>query len=95
MRWGNPVHHYARLCWAHQLKKSIFSKNSRNGRIDWDPTMQVIPWVGCQSKIESPNSEIIETGRRKGRKKNEGFRVKMDKNIEKVKKVIKFNHEIV
>ena len=42
-------------------------------------TMQVIPWVGCQSKMKSPNFEITETGRRKGiKKKNERFRVKMD-----------------
>ena len=47
--------------------------------MDWHPTMQVISWVGCQSKIKSPNSKIIEIGRRKGRNKNnEGFRVKMD-----------------
>ena len=47
--------------------------------MDWDPTMQVVPWVGFQSKMKSPNSKIKETGRRKGRnKKNEGFRVKMD-----------------
>ena len=66
--------------------------------------------------MKSPNSEITETGRRKGRnKKNEGFMVKMDiflffsknekkieiffllrkKTIEKVKKPIKFNCEIV
>ena len=55
--------------------------------MDWDPTMQVVPWVGCQSKMKSPNFEIIEIGRRKGKnKKNEGFRVKMDKTAEKVKK---------
>ena len=61
----------------------------------WDMTMQVIPWVGCQSKMKSPNSEITETGRRKGKnKKNEGFRVKIDKTAEKVKKIIKFNHEM-
>ena len=48
--------------------------------MDWDPTMKVIPWVGCQSKMKSPNSEIKKkTRRRKGRnKKNEGFMVKMD-----------------
>ena len=46
--------------------------------------------------MKSPNSEITETGRRKGRnKKNEGFRVKMDKTAEKVKKIFKFNHEMV
>ena len=58
--------------------------------MDWDMTMQVIPWVGCQSKMKSPNSKIIEIGRRKGRnKENEGFRVKMDKTTEKVKKLQK------
>ena len=36
--------------------------------MDWDPTMQVISWVGCQSKMKIPNSEITETGRRKGKK---------------------------
>ena len=47
--------------------------------MDWDPTMQVIPWVGCQSKMKSTNFEVTEIGRRKGRNKNnEGFRVKMD-----------------
>ena len=46
--------------------------------MDWDPTMQVVPWVGHQSKMKNPNYEITETGRRKGKnKKNEGFRVKM------------------
>ena len=35
--------------------------------------------TGFESKMKIPNSEIIETWRRKGRnKKNEGFRVKMD-----------------
>ena len=37
--------------------------------MDWDPTMQVVPWVGRQSKMKNPNSEIIETGRRKGKNK--------------------------
>jgi len=37
--------------------------------MDWDPTMQVIPWVGCQSKMKIPNTEIIETRRRKGKNK--------------------------
>ena len=50
-------------------EKSIFSKNSHNGQMDWDPTMQVVPWVGCQSKMKNPNSEIIEIGRRKGKNK--------------------------
>ena len=36
--------------------------------MDWDPTMQVVLWVGCQSKMKNPNYEIIETGRRKGKK---------------------------
>ena len=37
--------------------------------MDRDLTMQVIPWVGCQSKMKIPNSESTETGRRKGRNK--------------------------
>ena len=37
--------------------------------MDWDPTMQVVPWVGCQSKMKNPNSKIIETGRIKGKNK--------------------------
>ena len=37
--------------------------------MDWDPTMQVIPWVGRQSKMKNPNFEITETGRRKGKNK--------------------------
>ena len=37
--------------------------------------------------MKSPNFEITETWRRKGKnKKNERFRVKMDKTTEKVKK---------
>ena len=56
-------------------EKSFFSKKSRNGRMDWDLTMQVIPRVGCQSKMKSPNSEITEIGRRKGKnKKMKGLR---------------------
>ena len=48
--------------------------------MDWDPTMQVVLWVGRQSKMKNPNSEFTETRRRNGKhKKNEGFRVKMDK----------------
>ena len=43
--------------------------------MDWNSTMQVILWVGRQSKMKKLNSEITETRRRKG-KKNEGFRVK-------------------
>ena len=57
--------------------------------MDWDPNMQVILWVGCQSKMKRPDSKITGTGRRKGwnkKKKNEGFRVKMGKTAEKVKK---------
>ena len=58
--------------------------------MDWDPTMQVIPQVGHQSKMKNPNSEITKTGRRKGKnKKNEGFRVKMDKTAGKNKKLQK------
>ena len=58
--------------------------------MDCDPTLQVISWVGCQYKMKIPNSEITETRRRKGRnKKNEGFRVKMDKIAKKVKKLQK------
>ena len=34
--------------------------------MDWDPTMQIISWVGFQSKMKNPNSEIIETWIRKG-----------------------------
>ena len=37
--------------------------------MDWDPTMQVVPWVGRQSKMKNPNSEITETWRRKGKNK--------------------------
>ena len=37
--------------------------------MDWDPTIQVIPWVGCQSKMKNPISEITETWRRKGKNK--------------------------
>ena len=37
--------------------------------MDWDSTMQVVPWVGRQSKMKKPNSEITETGRRKGKNK--------------------------
>ena len=37
--------------------------------------------------MKIPNSQITEIGRRKCRnKKNEGFKVKMDKTAEKVKK---------
>ena len=56
--------------------------------MDWDPTMQVVSWVGCQSKMKNPNSEITEMGRRKRKnKKNEGFGVKMDKTARKSKKL--------
>ena len=42
--------------------------------MDWDPTMQVLPWVGRQSKMKNPNSEITEIGRRKGKiKKMKGL----------------------
>ena len=37
--------------------------------MDWDLAMQVISWVGCQSKMKKPNSKITETGRRKGKNK--------------------------
>ena len=37
--------------------------------MDWDPTIQVISWVGRQFKMKNPNSEIIKTGRRKGKNK--------------------------
>ena len=37
--------------------------------MDWDPTIQVVPWVGFQSKMKIPNSEITETGRRNGKNK--------------------------
>ena len=37
--------------------------------MDWDPTMQVVPWVGRQSKMKNPNSEITETGKIKGKNK--------------------------
>ena len=44
--------------------------------------------------MKIPNSEITEIGRRKGKnKKNEGFRVKMNKMQKKI--IIKFNHEMV
>ena len=56
--------------------------------MDWDSTMQVVPCVGRQSKMKNPNSEITEIGRRKG-KKNEGFKVKMDKIAGKNKKLQK------
>ena len=36
--------------------------------MDWDPTMQVILWVGCQYKMKNHNSKITETWRRKGKK---------------------------
>ena len=51
------------------IKKIHFFKNSRKGRIDWDMTMQVILWVGFQSKMKILNSKITETGRRKGKNK--------------------------
>ena len=54
--------------------------------MDCDLTMQVVPWVGCQSKMKSPNSKIKKNREKKGKKKNEGFRVKMDKTAEKSKK---------
>ena len=77
-------------------KKTILFKIHARANIDWDPTMKFIPWVGCQSKMKIPNSKITEIGRRNGKnKKNDRFRVKMDKTVEKVKKVIKFNHEII
>ena len=71
--------------------------------MDWDPTMQVVLWVGHQSKVKNHNSEITETGRRKGKnKKIKVFLVKLDKTAgknkklqKKVKKGIKFNHEMV
>ena len=50
-------------------KKYFFSKIHARADMDWDLTMQVIPWVGCQSKMKIPNFEITETGRRKGRNK--------------------------
>ena len=37
--------------------------------MDWDPTMQVVPSVGRQSKMKNHNYEITETGRRKGKNK--------------------------
>ena len=36
--------------------------------MDWDPIMQVVPWVGNQSKMKNPHSKIIETGTKKGKK---------------------------
>ena len=64
--------------------------------MDWDPTMQVVSWVGRQSKMKNPNSEITETGRRKGQnKKMKGLGKKWIKMQKKVKKIIKFNHEMV
>ena len=37
--------------------------------MDWDLTMQVVSWVGCQSKMKSPNSEITEHGEEQEQKK--------------------------
>ena len=37
--------------------------------MDWDPTMQVLPWVGRQYKMKKPNSKITKIGRRKGKNK--------------------------
>ena len=36
--------------------------------MDWDPTMQVVLWVGRQSKMKKTDSEIIDTGKRKEKK---------------------------
>ena len=71
--------------------------------MDWDLTMQVFRWVGRQSKMKNPNYEITETWRRKGKKKQTKGSGKMDKTVGKnnkkmlykVKKRIKFNHEMV
>ena len=50
-------------------KNPFFSKIHARVDMGWDPTMQVVPWVGCQSKMKSPNFEITVLNREKKGKK--------------------------